>query len=637
MPSSLPPGFVDITSAKSSQGYVNIIGVVVDLLPKSRSAGSSFLITFTIKDSDFDVDPWKGLKIKYFNDAERCLPDVRVGDVILLRSVRVRPFRGFPVGVASQGYKVPWVIFRQGQGSQTGVSPICGPESDEPSLQETAYANSLLNRKLGIHSAQPSPVQSARFSTPVTAVSASRSSRPSSTKRDRFSLLKDITPHTFADLVVQVVKTFPEGGRYILYVTDYTTNKALFDYTLHNDEDYPREGDTFNYLSRPKRNTWPGPYGQMTLQVTLWEPHASFAQQNVREDDIVHLSNVHIKLARDSDRIEASIHTDRLYSNKIHVSVIDGFDDPRITELLKRKREYWKKIRGDDTRLGKDAGTSQNGANGSKKNAKKKRAEQQRKNKETKIEEGQTEIVRSVQVKRNEPNRNIAAMDPAIPCRSLADILANESHNNALPGGVEYRLPFQNLRYRATVRVVDFFPPKLEDFAVPYNPEYAMLSGSESDEEDEEDTMMNGRHRRRLWEWRFCLLVEDGTPPPRGQPRERVKLFVSGPDAEFLLKLTAVNLRQNERTLHQLREKLFILWGDLEEKKNTHPGGKLDPQSLENPSGRPFTCCIKEYGVKCEGDHDPDAMTDDDPSSCGNEDCLGWERRFAMFGTTINL
>lgn len=132
-------------------------------------------------------------------------------------------------------------------------------------------------------------------------------------------------------------------------------------------------------------------------------------------------------------------------------------------------------------------------------------------------------------------------MHPAIPCRSLADILANESHNNALPGGVEYRLPFQNLCYRATVRVVDFFPPKLEDFAVPYNPEYAMLSGSESDEEDEDgDTMMNGRYRRRLWEWRFCLLVENGTPPPRGQPRERVKLFVSGPDAEFLLKLTAV-------------------------------------------------------------------------------------------------
>lgn len=96
-----------------------------------------------------------------------------------------------------------------------------------------------------------------------------------------------------------------------------------------------------------------------------------------------------------------------------------------------------------------------------------------------------------------------------------------------------------------------------------------------------------------------------------------------------------LSLRHNEKTLRQLREKLFILWGDLEEKKNARPEGKLDPQSLENPSGRPFTCCIKEYGVKCEGNHDPDAMTDDDQDSCGNQNCLGWERRFAMFDTTI--
>lgn len=469
----------------------------------------------------------------------------------------MRLYKGSVVGVASQCDNVSWVIFRRGRG--TAVSPICGPESDEPSPQEKAYANSLLNRKLGTGSAQPSPVQPARHSTPVT-VSASRSSRPSFTQRDRFSLIKDITPQTFADLVVQVIKTFPENGRCILYVTDYTTNKSLFHYALHDDDEvYPREGDTFSYISRPKR-TWPGPFGQMTLQVTLWEPHATFAQQNVKEDDIVLLSNVHIKFGRGNEQIEASIHTDRLNPDRIHVSVIGGYDDPRIKELLRRKREYWKKLKENDARLGKDVGTLKDGTNGSKKNAKKKKAEQQQKKKEAKLEEGQTEIVRPIQVKRNEPNPNsrfpwtlvilqcdpltnvlVRAAHPAIPCRPLADILANESHNNVLPGGIEYRLPFQNLRYRATVRVVDFFPPKLEDFAVPYDPEYAMLSESASDDEDEDgDTRITGRRRRRMWEWRFCLLVENGTPPPRGQPRERMKLFVSGHDAEYLLKLDAV-------------------------------------------------------------------------------------------------
>jgi hypothetical protein len=120
--------------------------------------------------------------------------------------------------------------------------------------------------------------------------------------------------------------------------------------------------------------------------------------------------------------------------------------------------------------------------------------------------------------------------------------LENESHNNAAPGGVEYRLPFQNLRYRASVRVVDFFPPKLEDFAAQYNPEYAMLSDGEhsmNDDESDEEPVIGSR----IWEWRFCLLVEDGGPgvcQHAMQRKERMKLYVAGADAVFLLRMDAV-------------------------------------------------------------------------------------------------
>ena len=41
------------------------------------------------------------------------------------------------------------------------------------------------------------------------------------------------------------------------------------------------------------------------------------------------------------------------------------------------------------------------------------------------------------------------------------------------------------------------------------------------------------------WEWRFCLLIEDALPPPPGQPKEQIKLFVSDANAEFLLKMSA--------------------------------------------------------------------------------------------------
>ena len=107
------------------------------------------------------------------------------------------------------------------------------------------------------------------------------------------------------------------------------------------------------------------------------------------------------------------------------------------------------------------------------------------------------------------------------------------------PGGEQYRLPFQNLRYRSSVRVVDYFPHNLEDFAVESNPDQAMLTGggeTSSSEESDQDL--------KRWEWRFCLLVEDGGPgaPPlsRGQKRDRMQLFVTDPDSIFLLRMDAV-------------------------------------------------------------------------------------------------
>lgn len=83
---------VDITTACSSQGNfnVNVLGVVVDTLPLFRTKGSSACITFTIKDYDFDGPTWQGgLKVKYFNDDESYLPNVKLNDVVLLRNIRV--------------------------------------------------------------------------------------------------------------------------------------------------------------------------------------------------------------------------------------------------------------------------------------------------------------------------------------------------------------------------------------------------------------------------------------------------------------------------------------------------------------------------------------------------------------------
>jgi hypothetical protein len=112
-----------------------------------------------------------------------------------------------------------------------------------------------------------------------------------------------------------------------------------------------------------------------------------------------------------------------------------------------------------------------------------------------------------------------------------------------------------------------------------------------------------------------------------------MKLYVCGQDGDFLLDDYAFNLRSNPQRLEAIKEKLFLLWGNLEEEKTKAMAS--GQQSWGPVKSCPFECCIKEYGVQCTHGKDPNAM-DVDGGMCTQPDCFGWERRFAMFGTTIH-
>lgn len=119
-----------------------------------------------------------------------------------------------------------------------------------------------------------------------------------------------------------------------------------------------------------------------------------------------------------------------------------------------------------------------------------------------------------------------------VPTRSIESILAGETHNVPIPGGISYKLPFQNVCYRLLVRVVDFFPPNLADFAVEVPMKSIVNQGY-----DEMDDGINGCTE---WQWRFCLLVEGAEPvASKQQPRELMKIYVAGAEGEHLLNLTA--------------------------------------------------------------------------------------------------
>jgi len=83
------------------------------------------------------------------------------------------------------------------------------------------------------------------------------------------------------------------------------------------------------------------------------------------------------------------------------------------------------------------------------------------------------------------------------------------------------------------------------------------------------------------------------------------------------------SLRTNEQALATLHEKLFLLWGDLEEHKTA--GKEL--QDLKTPR---FECCLQEYGIRTS-----QSGADADSEKSETEKGAKWERRWRMFGTTI--
>jgi protection of telomeres protein 1 len=107
-------------------------------------------------------------------------------------------------------------------------------------------------------------------------------------------------------------------------------------------------------------------------------------------------------------------------------------------------------------------------------------------------------------------------------------------------GGQKLPSPFTLCKYRANVRVVDYFPHKIEDFAVGHRAsELDMLSdysgGEDTDPEEEMRIFKSGKgFAKNVWEWRFALQVEDASSKVS---KERLWLMVDNHAAQGLLGL----------------------------------------------------------------------------------------------------
>lgn len=161
---------------------------------------------------------------------------------------------------------------------------------------------------------------------------------------------------------------------------------------------------------------------------------------------------------------------------------------------------------------------------------------------------------------------------------------------------------------------------------------------------------MTWQESQPRWEWSFALQLEEITKRPKnddgaadGSGSSRIWLHVGHSEAQFLFGNDVADpsdLRQDSGLLTQLREKLYILWGDLEERKRKEvedervakrlklaagaekQAKQEQEQQQEEPSNLPFNCCLQEYGVLQDGG--------------SAEELADWERQYMMFGVVIS-
>ncbi|KAK4630985.1 Protection of telomeres protein 1 [Fulvia fulva] len=626
---SLPQGFVDLARAYESLNdtFVSIIGVVVDFMAPTTTARGDHTVKFKLMDGVLPRAQFsgEGLDVRFFPKDPTHLPKVRdIGDVVLLRNIKMSTFNGSKVALSN--WQTQTLVFPSKSIPAKGFSihymgkdkvPCLGIERDVESLQlaEQDYVinlkdemhrvieDSLRKRAAGEERAKERQID---WQNVPTEPAAKRQKTAASAGQKLRTISQLEGPKEFVDLYGVVVKIIPTAtyNGCDLYISDYTINKQLREFAPPEAaDDVGRDGDSYGYSDQAKK-PFPGPYEYRVLKVNLHQPHAQHASRTVGEGDVVLLQNVKTRIVTPGMTLEGDLWHDHMFPDKIQIRKLsDGERQrrPEVQAIVQRKEEYWKKR---DAKLLQLRRTKENAELTTK--AERKQANKERmKQKKRGGQEHEANLVSHA--KKTTLNPHVRCNDTEVAVTSIGEILDldNMRHTNDSPDGTSYDLPFINAKYRAKVRVVDFEPKSLEDFAVPVLP----------DDQGSVDSMDYVYNSQRL-EWYFSLLLEDASnrSRPNDQQKNRIWVHIHHEQAQFLFRDLddPQDLRHNTQLLAQLREKMFLLWGNLEES-----GG-------ESLSNSPFECCICEYGTELDND---DPAKDDAP--------LGWQRMFGMFGTTI--
>ncbi|KAK3308965.1 uncharacterized protein B0T15DRAFT_525790 [Chaetomium strumarium] len=668
-----PPLPAKLTELRALQvgNLVNVIGLVKDWRRPINTRSKDWKSEIEV----YDLSTADGVKFTIFWP-EHEHPDVGAGDVLLIISAKVqnRPDRGLQ--------ERPSLI------THITTSVYVYSASNIPKPPQSAQPTVALGKRdRGFPTAEQNRYVSYLFhKVDKTCLSEEHEfkvrAEQSLNVKNKFRQLKDVDEGRFCDLIAQVV-TEPYGiGVVTLYVSDYTENAKFY-----NEQSQPSSepvDDPYGYTSggvSVPRKKWIGPYGKMSLQITCYEPHANAIREEVKVGDWVELRNVRIKYGHDGKNLEGVMHEERnLDPSRVNVRVLEATDgetiDPRLKEAIRRCRDYHKnrKQQLKDIKSAQAAGLKRKGSqsNSAQPGKRQLNAKERRKLLRQAPRDAQEQQAQEQQAKEQQAKERL---DDDGACLELNDLITCEKHDVPFSTvesmvkpyifqttvdneSVALPLPFICAKYMARLRVVDYFPPSLEDFARSRKlTDFDVLSDNEDDGDssspsssssgDDEDSP----GRNRTWEWLFALRLEDVEPPSTeatSGPRPRLWAYVNNAEAQCLTGLNATDLRRDPETLRQFRQAMSILWGNLEEHKARKMGkgqtagtsekrptrrGK-NAQLLERPplnsdgedvvdeeeplSNKPFACCIKQYGIP---------IPDDDGRK--------WQRCFGLFGTKI--
>ncbi|ROV87692.1 hypothetical protein VMCG_10565 [Cytospora schulzeri] len=639
----LPKGFTsirDVLDGKFSSKIVSVIGVVKDYLLPRSTAGPDWKSRISLYDHSTEEEG-NAISLEVFLPKDQ-MPDVQAGDIIIASRVTRQEWQGSPSLKSNHYasdihvYDAPRIASCRGARSARGaLKPSSREVHRNPEQEDEEYVLWLYNKIDNV---------------PDREQVASRAEQTLNIK-DKFTLLQDAEYRKFADLIVQVVKEpYDLGDKMTLWVSDYTENSNLFNKT-NNASDWTdgmpiRDGDAYGYTSKwskPARSTaaeekWMGPCGHMSIQLTCWEPHADFIRSNVQVRDWIHLHNVEIGHGKSGVmNMEGFLRTDRHYPGRVYVKVLDSEADretldPRLIEAIRRKRDYEKHHRQTLKGNTKTKGEGPKPQSGNRDGRRKRKREE--KARELREQEAKQEALLGL----NDHIKCEHADKKPVPLSSILEPVRYDT---------TFELPFTCAKYRTQARVVDFHPASLQDFAVRRKiKEYACLS----DNSESDSSTSSERTVKSVWEWRFALKLEEASSTSaKGKKPASLWVVVDNLEGQLLTDLDAVDLRSDDHVnvLEMLRQRMFILWGDLEERKSDiearksnicwkkppahsddedNGGGAGHVPSLSQTSNKPFTCCIRQYGVKVMAEEGEEANAGDGKK---------WQRVFGLFGIKI--